>query len=186
MPTDPAAQPAKIDLHRFDDDGRIPNSALPLFVYHGALRLDGDDDPAAVCEAVFADNGWRGAWRNGIYPFHHYHSTSHQVLGVARGEATVRLGGEGGATLRVRAGDVVVIPAGVGHKNLGSSGDFLVVGAYPDGRDWDLCRGEPGERPRVLENIRCVPLPETDPVYGRDGPLVEHWHGGEPSRPRRP
>ncbi len=108
----------------------------------------------------------------------HYHSTAHEVLGIARGEAAVRFGGESGVTLRVRPGDVVVIPAGVGHKREDASPDLLVVGAYPDGRDWDLCRGEPGERPRVLENIRRVPLPTADPVYGADGPLVEHWHGG--------
>ena len=71
--------------------------------------------------------------------------------------------------------DVVVIPAGVGHCNLGSSGGFLVVGAYPEGQSWDLRTGEPDERPEVLENIRKVPLPRTDPVFGDEGPLHEHW-----------
>lgn len=163
-----------VDLHRFEDDGRIPNNpTLPLLVYHGAPAPGAD--PAADFESLFARNGWRGSWRDGVFPYHHYHSTAHEVLGVARGQATLRLGGERGVALRVRAGDVLVIPAGVGHKNEGADPDFLVVGAYPDGQDWDLCTGEPGERPGVLDNIRRVPLPAADPVHGAGGPLAEHW-----------
>ena len=134
-------------------------------------------DPAAAFEDRFTANDWRGSWRNGIYPFPHYHSIAHEVLGITRGEAQVRFGGANGRVLTVRAGDVVVIPAGVGHQNLGSSPDLLVVGAYPGGVDWDLCYGKPEERPRVLENIARVPLPAADPVYGQDGPLLEHWRG---------
>jgi uncharacterized protein YjlB len=161
--------------HLFADDGSIPNNPrLPLLVYPGALSLP-DDDPAATCEAVFAANDWGGSWRNGIYPFPHYHSTAHEVLGICRGEASARFGGEVGIELTVRAGDVVVIPAGVGHQNLGSSPDLLVVGAYPRRQRFDLCRGRPEERPHALENIARVPLPAADPVYGADGPLVEHW-----------
>ena len=77
----------------------------------------------------------------------------------------------------IKAGDVIVIPAGVGHKNLGSSADLLVVGAYPPGQRWDLCDGSPGERPWVLKNIAAVPLPAADPVFGVNGPLVEEWKG---------
>ena len=161
--------------HGFADDGAIPNNpTLPFLVYPGALDLP-EDDPAAACEAVFAANGWGGSWRDGIYPFAHYHSTAHEVLGVCRGEAKVRFGGNTGIVLTVRAGDVVVIPAGVGHHNLGASADLLVVGAYPRGQRWDLRRGLAGERPQVLDNIARVPLPALDPVYGADGPLVEHW-----------
>jgi uncharacterized protein YjlB len=159
---------------RFEDDGAIPNSRLPFLVYPGAVAVAGGD-PAAALEQVFAANDWRGSWRNGIYPFPHFHSTAHEVLGIARGEARVRFGGAGGRVLAVRPGDVVVIPAGVGHQNLGSSPDLLVVGAYPGGAGWDLCYGKPEERPRVLENIARVPLPTADPVYGGDGPLLEHW-----------
>ena len=119
--------------YRFADDGAIPNNpTLPFLVYPGALNLPGDD-PAAACEAVFEHHGWSGSWRDGIYPFAHYHSTAHEVLGICRGKAQVRFGGDAGVTLTVRAGDVVVIPAGVGHQNLGAGGDFLVVGAYPAG-----------------------------------------------------
>ena len=167
-----------IETHRLEDDGRIPNNpALPLLVYRGVLALSAGD-PAAECEATFARNGWTGGWRNGIYDYHHYHATTHEVLGIVRGEARVRFGGERGPLVTVREGDVVVIPAGVGHKNEGSTPDLLVVGAYPDGRDWDLCRGEPGERPRVLDNIAAVPLPGADPLHGADGPLVRLWHQG--------
>ena len=161
--------------HEFADDGAIPNNPrLPFLVYPGALDLPAHD-PAAPCEDVFAANGWGGSWRNGIYPFAHYHSTAHEVLGICRGEAKVRFGGHAGITLTMRAGDVVVIPAGIGHHNLGASADFLVVGAYPRGQSWDLCRGAPEERPQVLDNIARVPLPAADPVYGTKGPLVDHW-----------
>lgn len=171
-----AVRPVAPRAHLFADDGAIPNNpTLPFLVYPGALDLP-EDNPAAICEAVFAGNDWGGAWRDGIFPFAHYHSTAHEVLGVCRGEARVRFGGATGLELTVRAGDVVVIPAGVGHQNLGSGPDFLVVGAYPRGQeDYDLCRGRPDERPQALENIARVPLPRADPLYGADGPLIEHW-----------
>ena len=170
-----AVRAVAASAHLFADDGTIPNNpTLPFLVYPGALDPSGGD-PAATCEAVFGANDWSGSWRNGIYPFAHYHSTAHEVLGVCRGEARVRFGGNTGIELTARAGDVVVIPAGVGHQNLGSSPDLLVVGAYPRGQRFDLCRGRPDERPQALQNIARVPLPRTDPVYGADGPLIDHW-----------
>ncbi|HSA82239.1 MAG TPA: cupin domain-containing protein [Geminicoccaceae bacterium] len=167
-----------VRAHLFEDDGSIPNNPkLPLLVYPGAVATSGAD-PAAAFEEIFAANGWSGSWRNGIYPFPHYHSTAHEVLGIARGEAKVRFGGDRGIVLDVQAGDVVVIPAGVGHQNLGASGDLLVVGAYPGGAGFDLCRGGPDDRPRVLDNIRQVALPAADPVFGRAGPLLAQWREG--------
>jgi uncharacterized protein YjlB len=85
------------------------------------------------------------------------------------------LGGHGGQEFEVGVGDVLVLPAGTGHCNQGASGDLLVVGAYPDAMRWDLRRGDPSEHDEVLENIRSVPPPGTDPVAGREGPLVELW-----------
>ena len=167
----------EIERHPLADNGPIPNNArLPLLLYRGVLRPP-EDDPAAAFEQVFARWNWKGSWRNGIYTFHHYHSTSHEVLGVYAGQATVRLGGPGGdgITAVLRAGDMVVIPAGVGHCNTGSSADFGIVGAYPDGHTWDLLRGEPGERPRADENIARLPLPVNDPFFGADGPLRKIW-----------
>lgn len=156
------------------DDGVFPNSGLPLLVYRGAVRLP-EHDPAATFERLFAANGWEGSWRDGIYPYHHYHNTAHEVLGVYRGSARVQLGGERGVVQEVHPSDVISIPAGVAHKNLGSTADFGVVGAYPAGQGWDMNFGRPGERPRAEGNVVRVPLPKADPVYGPEGPLTMHW-----------
>lgn len=164
-----------IDSFRLGDDGSIPNNAdLPLLIYRGALS--GETLTAEGCRALFAGNGWSaGGWVNGIFSHHHYHATAHEVLGVIAGSARVKMGGEDGVETTVAAGDVIVIPAGVGHKNLGASGDFSVVGSYPAGSDVDMNRGNPDERPGALAAIATVPRPEADPVFGTGGPLTERW-----------
>lgn len=156
------------------DNGLIPNSKFPLLIYQGAVR-GATRESAPVFEELFTSNQWRGTWRDGIYTYHHYHSTTHEVLGIYSGSATVQFGGEGGHKQKLTAGDVVIIPAGVAHKNLGASSDFGVVGAYPDGRKWDMNYGQKSERPEADENISRVPVPKLDPVYGANGPLLEHW-----------
>lgn len=159
----------------FADDGAIPNHPTwPLIVYQNVFQ-PADGDPAQTAEAFFTANGWVGTWRNGIFAYHHYHSTAHEVLAICRGSAQVRFGGEQGVTLEVKAGDVALLPAGTGHKRLRASNDLLVVGAYPPGQDVDLHRDEGAERSQVLDNIRRVPVPVTDPVYGQSGPLFECW-----------
>jgi uncharacterized protein YjlB len=159
---------------RFNDDGVFPNSILPLLVYRQAFVPNGHD-AASLFEDRFADNDWRNSWRNGVYSFAHYHSTTHEILGVFSGAATLRVGGEHGKNVDVHSGDVIVIPAGVAHQKIDASGDFAVVGAYPDGRDWDLRRGQPGERPQADQNIAALPIPDYDPIYGADGPLRQIW-----------
>ena len=77
--------------------------------------------------------------------------------------------------MEVRAGDVVVIPAGVGYRNMNQTGDLLVVGAYPGGAAYDTLRGDPGEHVLALRNIAAVPLPAFDPVFGSKGPLHRAW-----------
>jgi len=136
--------------------------------------LAGPNSTDAI-EELLRSNHWGGSWRNGIYNFHHYHSTAHEVLIVYGGEANVRLGGEKGITQELHAGDVVLIPAGVGHKNLGSSENFAVIGAYPQGQTWDLCYGKKAERPEADKNIAKVPLPNSDPIYGAHGQLMTFW-----------
>ena len=161
-----------VETYTFEDDGGIPNSPLVVILYRQVAEAADADS----CEELFAKHGWLGAWRDGIFSYHHFHSTAHEVLGIVRGQASVILGGPRGRQLELVQGDVALLPAGTGHCNAGSSGDLLVVGAYPDGMGWDLRRGDPEEHEEVLANIRQVPLPIQDPVQGADGPLTELWH----------
>src|SRR3979490_1839564 len=95
-----AVQPHSVT---FKDDGTIPNSRYPVLLYHNVTEIKGSD-PASQVQQLFAVNNWTNSWRNGIYTYHHYHSTSHEVLGVYRGSVTVRLGGEQGQNFTVQAG----------------------------------------------------------------------------------
>jgi uncharacterized protein YjlB len=161
-----------IEEHRFTDDGGVPNNpSLPVVIYRAAL----DTGSATACETLFATNDWGAAWIDGIYAHHHYHSTAHEVLGIAAGSVRVRFGGEHGKLLELGAGDVVVIPAGVAHKNEGASPDLTVVGAYPGGKTPDMRKPAAREREEVLRNIGEVGLPARDPVYGPAGPLLDRW-----------
>ncbi len=146
-------------------NGNVPNHPrLPVLVARAALR---SRTPAQI-ETHLAHRGWTRAWRNGIYAFHHYHSTAHEVLVIARGQARVTVGGEGGPQLHLHAGDVLVLPAGTAHRNDGSGADLLVVGACAGGRDWDLCRPENTDPERAQARIAQVPDWERDPIDGQE------------------
>jgi uncharacterized protein YjlB len=159
----------------FFDDGVFPNNdGLELIVYNQPFRTSSAVDPLTI-EETFAMNGWGRSWRNGLYDVHHYHSSAHEVLGLYSGWVEAQLGGPGGKIVTVHAGDVIIIPAGVSHKNIEQSHDFRVVGAYPAGQIPDMKFGKEGERPGADELIRKVPLPHSDPVFGKTGPLMELW-----------
>jgi uncharacterized protein YjlB len=160
----------------FVDDGLVPNNAtLPFVVYRAAIDASQERDPAALFEHVFARNDWADSWRNGIYPFVHFHSMCHEVLGMARGRARVQFGGPHGQELDLRAGDVAVLPAGTGHQCREASPDLVVVGAYPPQGTFDLCRATREDAARARERIPEVPRPQKDPLYGADGPLMTLW-----------
>jgi uncharacterized protein YjlB len=151
----------------------VPNNArLPVLVYRAAIEAD-RDDPAAAFERAFAANGWPPEWRDGIFDYHHFHSTAHEVLGVSKGRATVILGGPDGRKVDIAAGDVVVLPAGTGHCLDHADDDFEVVGAYPAGQKWDICRH--ALTPDALRKMLALPMPDQDPVSGRGGPLCQEW-----------
>jgi uncharacterized protein YjlB len=158
----------------FEDDGLVPNNPMPFLVYKGAVAFEGDH-PERTIETLFRANRWGDMWRNGVYNFLHYHATVHEVLGVARGHARVRFGGDRGKELEISAGDVAILPAGTGHQCLSASQDFSVVGAYPPGPPMDLQRPTPENHAKALQTIPEVKLPKTDPVMGADGPLVRLW-----------
>jgi uncharacterized protein YjlB len=175
------AAPLEVITFLFPDDGSIPNNPiLPVLVYQhvqATAKLSDSEEIAAWFEQTWPLHGWRAAWRYGVYNFPHYHSTAHEVLGVYRGHASLRIGGRVGVTLAVESGDTIVLPAGTAHQNLGSSHDFHVVGGYAGDQNADLLRGAVGERPAADERISRVPKPPEDPLFGAEGPLAIHWSG---------
>ena len=153
--------------------GFVPNNPrLPLVLYEAAFAGE-SADLAETMEKRFAENGWPPQWRNGIYDYDHYHTQGHEVLGIAAGTAELVLGGEGGRQIEVSAGDVLLLPAGTGHRCVRHSDDFLVVGAYPPGQSADIvCREA---TPSMLKQIAVLNFPASDPVHGPEGPMLKLW-----------
>lgn len=156
------------------DDGIFPNSDLPVLLYRRAFNVP-LLFPARFFKRIFHSNNWTNTWKDGIFTFHHYHSNTHEVLGIYKGRTRLQLGGDNGVEITVAKGDVIVIPAGVAHRNLGRETQVLCVGAYPEGKSYDMHVGKTGERPQADQNIFMVPIPQTDPLQGRRGSLVRIW-----------
>jgi uncharacterized protein YjlB len=148
-----------------------PGKVIPNHPRFEVLLYRGVD--VSDVQALFAAHGWGGSWVNGVFDFHHFHSTSHEVLAVIAGSAVLELGGPQGEAFEVTAGDVVVLPAGTGHRRASASGDFRVVGAYPAGQeDYDLLR-EADDAARA--RIEALDAPPDDPVGGEG---VTRWRRG--------
>jgi len=169
--TNPHILHFKIKRHRY-----FPNNKLPVLIYKKVFNLPLQKNKAAdMTQQVFLRNGWSNSWRNGIYDFHHYHSNTHECMGVSMGQVTVILGGPGGKKVKLEQGDIIILPAGVGHKCLSASKDFMCVGAYPQGKDYDTNFGIASEFKKALSHIRKLSIPLYDPVLGKEGFLKTYW-----------
>ena len=162
------------ELLHFDSDDTTgyPNSPLPVLVYRQVLDNSDADELADAFESMFKRHGWPPAWRYHLYDFDHFHSTAHEALGIFRGQARARLGGPNGRETVLSAGDVLVLPAGVGHASIESDDDFCMVGAYPPGQDPEIERGDPAQLEAAQARVASVTLPENTPV---GGPLKSLW-----------
>jgi len=165
-----------IDLIQCKRNKNFPNNKLPVLAYRRCLKLPGFKSEAVkIVEDLFANNNWKNSWQDGIYDFHHYHSNTHECMGILCGSADMMLGGPKGSTARLEMGDVIILPAGTGHKCTKHSRDFLCVGAYPDGKEFDMKYGRAAEFNEAFHNIQLVEIPLYDPVFGKNGFLKTFW-----------
>jgi len=181
---------AQVEAIWLEASDGFPSSVLPVLLYRGAFAVPRlmevenvascAESAARTIEKTFALHHWSGGWRDGIYDYHHFHSTAHEVLGCFGGRATVQVGGPNGPQLHIASGDVLVLPAGAAHKCVSSTADFRVVGAYERGRSYDMQIGDPAARRGAERRILEVPSPALDPVYGAGGPLLRAWRASVP------
>lgn len=162
-------------LYFVEKNGYFPGSVLPVLHYEQALQLPMFFTGRFV-KSLFQKNNWSNNWRNGIFTCHHYHSITHEAMGVIKGQTIILLGGIHGRNVLLRKGDVIVIPAGVAHMNLYDEKDIICIGGYPSGRNYDMNYGKAYEHPKVDNNMRFLPIPDTGPLYGHADPLVTIWN----------
>jgi|SRR5436190_8812178 len=165
-----------IFAYTFRPNRNFPNNIHPLIVYKSGCRA-GKQKKIVVqaFQKLFNKNNWKNSWSNGIYTFHHYHSNTHECMGIASGKAWVIFGGSGGKKLVLEKGDIVIIPAGLGHKCSKATADFLCVGAYPGGKEYDTNLGTREELAPAKKRIEKLPVPGLDPVFGKEGFLKTFW-----------
>ncbi len=164
------------NLLRFNiaQDERFPDITLPVLLYKGILDLPWFQ-PAKFIKKLFSKHHWINFWKDGVLTYHHFHSKTHEVLGFYGGETTLCIGGKDGEIIQVEKGDVLVIPAGIAHKNLGKQHQIKCVGAYPDGVEYDILTGKGSELSDAIQAIKNVPMPDEDPVLGTKGGITRLW-----------
>ncbi len=156
----------------FADDGVVPNNPVLPVVVQAATGIVNTTD----AHAMFRANGWGGIWEYTVFDYTHYHPTAHEALICVAGWADIRLGGDKGREFRLTPGDCVVLPAGTGHRRMGSAPDFLVVGAYPPGQESpEIRRATPENYAGTPDQVAAVALPRTCPIGGSDGPTIQAW-----------
>jgi uncharacterized protein YjlB len=167
---------AEVVAHLLPPHEAFPNNPrLPALHYRAAFPNLPKVKAAETIERTFGRNGWSSGWRDGVYNYHHYHATAHEVLACYAGRGLIQLGGPDGPVVEFARGDVLVLPAGVAHKSADTSKDFSVVGAYADGRDYDMQRANADDLAKLAQTVASVPVPQRDPVYGANSLLSEHW-----------
>ncbi len=168
---------AEPQILTFEPDGGIPNSSLPLVFWRGRLPAAQRSGEAAC--ALFKRNGWQGTWVYTVYPFWHFHTRGHEVLACVSGSAQIGLGGDNGFQADVAAGDVCVIPAGVGHRRLDASADFQMAGGYPPGQQGNIVRPGDIDIGEAIRAIARLALPDADPITGQADGVVTIWRDAQ-------
>jgi uncharacterized protein YjlB len=169
------------ETYYFTPTQHVPNSPLPVLIYRNVLQEAPSEEGM---KAKIESNRWIKGGTFKHYPAHHFHSVTHECYAAFKDSSRMLLGKgpldgrAGGVEVGMNAGDIIVLPAGVSHCNLESEGDYTYVGLYPEGSPhWDnnWCKADQEETATKAANARSVPVPDHDPIYGKDGPLCQIW-----------
>ncbi|KAI5924526.1 RmlC-like cupin domain-containing protein [Camillea tinctor] len=168
----------RVSRHHIPAYNFIPNTIdKPLLHYHEAFPR-ATATTSAIESHLTSIGVVEPQWRFTMYSTTHFHSTTHEVLCISHGKAKLCFGGEENpdrVEKVVEKGDVLIIPAGVGHRLLDDmtvNGGFEMVGSYPLGYHWDMCYGKKEEDAKV-KNIGNLAWFEKDPIYGDKGPALD-------------
>lgn len=154
----------KQEEYFFEDDGITPNSRFPVIIMPQVFT---GDDLENIFPNTFMKNSWSNNWLDIIQSKDHYHSATHEVLGICKGEVNLKIGGQGGKIFHLTAGDAIIIPAGVGHFSTDNCSDYLVAGGYPEGNNWDMIYNEAEKYEAAKQRISHLPMPTLHPVSGK-------------------
>jgi len=165
-----------VELIYANENEPFPNNSLPILLYKNDLKenFEGSYSSEDVLN-LLENNGYSNGWTGGILKEHHFHSNTHEVLACIQGKAKVQLGGPDGDVFDIRENDVLLLPAGVAHKKVDGSRDFQIVGAYPDGIEFDMQKGNASDYEKIRGSVSNVAIPKTDPLSGTPGAIGEHW-----------
>lgn len=70
---------------------------------------------------------------------------------------------------------MALLPAGTAHKKLESTNDFQIVGAYPNGADFDMEKGDEDKYEELKTLSQQVSIPAFDPIDGKQGAVQKYW-----------
>ena len=125
---------ASTEVYFLKPTTHVPNSSLPVLIYRHVL-------PDPLSEATAIEHLEKHQWSHGgtfkHFPQHHFHTVTHECYAILKGSTRFLFGkgpldeGTEGVEVDLRAGDVIVDPAGVAHCNLQSSPDLEYIGVYP-------------------------------------------------------
>ncbi|MBM6614797.1 cupin domain-containing protein [Desemzia sp. RIT804] len=153
-----------------------PNSSLPVLFYPEAVKeLANSKNNGEEVQLFLEKNGYTNGWIGGIFTYHHFHSNTHEVLVCISGEAQVQLGGPDREIYPFKMGDALLLPAGVAHKLIKATDDFQIVGAYPEGKEPDMQKGDTNNYEEMKINISRLGIPEYDPIEKTQGGVFEYW-----------
>ena len=174
MQTMSATKTEQAELLFFRENKVAPNSHLPALFYKKAFE-ENNESLEDQMYSIFNNNKWNGTRKGRIRTGRYYHTASHEVIGITKQAIFIELGGFNGSRHILEKGDVLILPAGVSIRLIKGAGHDVRRGFSAEPTE-NMQYAKASYREKAKEAIACIPIPKTDPIYGRSGGLVDIWN----------